>query len=269
MTTLNGYGMTPVTNLRLTDRCVNHFEIASRHVSADREGDVNEPTRIGVIGPDMGVAGLAAVLERQVGAELAVDPLPFDDDHPGAGRALVLYAAPHLMDEEHRLRRLVQVAAPVPVGLLGEDLPPSRVARARDAGVTSVISSLLPAARLTDAVRRALAAVGASSGARSAPVTSLPSPDEVDGVPAGHPGLEAHGLSRREAQVLVLAAEGLTNREIAAALYLSPETVKGYLRDVFAKLGLRNRVAAAAYVHAQDDGARGAGAPRPSTRAPR
>ncbi len=56
------------------------------------------------------------------------------------------------------------------------------------------------------------------------------------------------GVSERESQVLVLCAQGLTNREIAAALYIGNETVKTHLRNVFDKLGLRNRVEAAAFV---------------------
>ena len=56
------------------------------------------------------------------------------------------------------------------------------------------------------------------------------------------------GLSERESQVLVLCADGLKNREIADALYIGNETVKTHLRNVFGKLGLRNRVEAAAFV---------------------
>ena len=61
------------------------------------------------------------------------------------------------------------------------------------------------------------------------------------------PGRE-DGLTERESQVLVLVAEGLTNREIATALYLSPETIKGYLRQTYRKLDLHNRVEATNYV---------------------
>ena len=46
----------------------------------------------------------------------------------------------------------------------------------------------------------------------------------------------------------MLCAQGLTNREIASALYIGTETVKTHLRNAFVKLGLRNRVAAAAFV---------------------
>lgn len=36
--------------------------------------------------------------------------------------------------------------------------------------------------------------------------------------------------------------QGLTNREVAAALFLSPKTVEGHLSRIYAKLGVRSRV---------------------------
>jgi DNA-binding NarL/FixJ family response regulator len=53
-------------------------------------------------------------------------------------------------------------------------------------------------------------------------------------------------LSSREREVLALMALGLSNREIAAELYLSVDTVKTYVRRVFAKLGVNRRAQAAA-----------------------
>lgn len=53
-------------------------------------------------------------------------------------------------------------------------------------------------------------------------------------------------LSDRETQVLQLLAEGLSNKEIAARLYLSQTTVKTYLRTLFRKLGVADRSEAAA-----------------------
>ena len=53
------------------------------------------------------------------------------------------------------------------------------------------------------------------------------------------------GLSRREVEVLRLAADGLTNREIATRLFLSKRTVDMHVRNMLAKLGCRSRVEAA------------------------
>lgn len=53
-------------------------------------------------------------------------------------------------------------------------------------------------------------------------------------------------LSRRETEVLSLVAAGHTNDDIAARLYISPQTVKTHLSRIFGKLGVRDRASAAA-----------------------
>jgi DNA-binding NarL/FixJ family response regulator len=53
------------------------------------------------------------------------------------------------------------------------------------------------------------------------------------------------GLTTREIEVLALVADGLTDREIAARLFLSPKTVGHHVSSILAKLGARSRVEAA------------------------
>ena len=57
-------------------------------------------------------------------------------------------------------------------------------------------------------------------------------------------GLADHGLSVREAEVMSMIAEGQTNGEIAARLFLAEKTVKNHVRRIYAKLGVGSRPAA-------------------------
>jgi len=57
------------------------------------------------------------------------------------------------------------------------------------------------------------------------------------------------GLSRREIEVLVLVAEGRTNRAIAGELVISEKTVARHVSNIFAKLGLSSRAEATGYAY--------------------
>lgn len=51
-------------------------------------------------------------------------------------------------------------------------------------------------------------------------------------------------LNLREVEILRLIAQGLTTKEIGSQLHLSENTVKGYIKDMLAKLGVHNRIEA-------------------------
>ena len=60
-------------------------------------------------------------------------------------------------------------------------------------------------------------------------------------------GSANHELSAREAEVMSLIADGQTNGEIAARLFLAEKTVKNHVRRIYSKLGVGSRPAAIAY----------------------
>src|SRR5437762_2023150 len=65
----------------------------------------------------------------------------------------------------------------------------------------------------------------------------------------GSPPGDGNGrLSRRELEVSRLVAEGLTNREIGARLFISERTIDGHLEHVREKLGVSSRAQVAAWV---------------------
>ena len=64
-------------------------------------------------------------------------------------------------------------------------------------------------------------------------------------------------LTSQEQKILLLVAEGKTNKEIAAEVFLSDKTVKNYVSSILSKLNLERRAQAAAYMakaHGSDGG---------------
>ncbi len=53
------------------------------------------------------------------------------------------------------------------------------------------------------------------------------------------------GLTRREVEVLRLAARGLTTQDIAGRLFISPKTADHHIQHIYGKIGVSTRAAAA------------------------
>jgi DNA-binding NarL/FixJ family response regulator len=112
------------------------------------------------------------------------------------------------------------------------------VVQALRAGAHGYLLKDLPAEELAHAVRLAHAGVTQLDSSVARHLTaSLPSPG-----PAQAPAV---ALSPRETDILRLVAQGHTNREIAARLYLSEGTVKNHVSRILTRLALRDRTQAA------------------------
>ena len=119
----------------------------------------------------------------------------------------------------------------------------------------SEIGAPYEAARARVLIARALRQLGDEDSAASelgiarrafAELGAAPAAQEVDRLlRRERPG----GLTEREVEVLRLVAEGRSNTDIARALVLSQKTVERHLSNIFTKLDVQSRTAAAAYAH--------------------
>jgi two-component system response regulator DevR len=106
------------------------------------------------------------------------------------------------------------------------------------AGAAGYILKQIKGTDLVDAVRRVAAGQSLLDPAVTARVLDRirHGPDQPD---------ELKGLTDQERRILTLVAEGLTNREIAARMFLSEKTIKNYVSSLLAKLGMERRTQAA------------------------
>ena len=117
---------------------------------------------------------------------------------------------------------------------------PAYLREAVRAGAAGYLLKDVSREELTDAIRQV-----ASGGAfiESQMLKGMLSEMKPQGpVPAA-----ARNLTKREREILSLVAEGMSNREIAERLVLSPETVKSHVAAILEKLGVSDRTQAAIY----------------------
>jgi DNA-binding NarL/FixJ family response regulator len=188
--------------------------------------------RHAITAPDVEMVAEAATAEEalQLAPRVRPDVLLVDIDLPGMdGVSLVRELAPRLPDTRIVMltvssadRHLVDAMRFGAHGYLTKDVAPDALLRA----VRSVYDGELAMPRRM-AARLVHRLVETSRGASSGPESVLES------------------LTAREAEVLRLLADGLTDREIAESLTISPRTVETHVSAILHKLGARNRADAA------------------------
>ncbi len=108
------------------------------------------------------------------------------------------------------------------------------VADARRQGVSGYLSKTLPARDLVSALEAVHAGeiVVSNPPARARNATGLDWPGRGE------------GLTDREAEILALITQGKSNAEVAKLTYLSPNTIKSYIRSTYRKIGATSRTQA-------------------------
>lgn len=175
--------------------------------------------------PDLRVTAEAASGEEAVrlAERLAPDVVLMDLRFGGGGRSGI--------DGVEAVRRLAAGVPATAVVMLTSYSGRADVVRALEAGARGYVLKAGPPDELFRAVR------GAAAGA-------LGLAPEVVGELVSHVPSGERELSGREVEVVRLLADGLSNRSIAEALFLSEATVKTHLVRVYRKLGADNRAAA-------------------------
>jgi DNA-binding NarL/FixJ family response regulator len=142
--------------------------------------------------------------------------------------------------------RLVQAGSRARILMLTTFNLDEYVYHALKAGASGFLLKDASREQLTGAVR----AVAAGETLLAPVITRRLIEDFCRGPAPGSPAVgPAGGLSERELDVVQLVAQGLSNSEIAARLYLSEATVKSHIARILAKLGLRDRVQVAVYAY--------------------
>ena len=142
--------------------------------------------------------------------------------------------------------RLVQAGCRARIVMLTTFNLDEYVYQALKAGASGFLLKDASREQLTGAVR----AVAAGETLLAPAITRRLIEDFCSGPAPGAPAADAAGrLSERELGVVRLVAQGLSNAEIAARLYLSEATVKSHIARILAKLDLRDRVQVAVYAY--------------------
>ncbi len=223
---------------------------------ADRRESSSEPQTVRVLLADdqrLVRESLATLLGLLDGVELVATARDGEEALALAGEH-----RPEIVLMDLRMPRLDGIAA---TRRLREEQPGVRViALTTYADDESVLGALRAGARgyLTkDAsandIRAAIFTVAAGDAAldpavQRTVVAALADADPQPGTCAEEPELP-DGLTPREAEVLALIAEGLTNSEIAERLVVSQTTVKSHINHLFNKAGLRDRAHAVNYAY--------------------
>ncbi len=114
--------------------------------------------------------------------------------------------------------------------------------KAVQAGVRGYLLKSSTSNELVDAIQRIHRGEAVISPAMSAKLL-----DEFVALSQGKSQRPEDILTKRERDILRYVANGMSNKEIGAALAISPHTVKAHLRHILDKLGLRSRAQAAAW----------------------
>jgi len=215
-----------------------------RLVIADDQASVREGLVL-LLGGLPGIEVVGAAADGEQALELVAEHKP---------DAILLDLHMPVLDGIGATRRLVAEHPGVAIVVLTTYVDDTSVLEALRAGARSYLTK---DADRTDIARALQAAVGGLTvfdPRVQATLLAAASPPAASPAPGARQPEPPDGLTQREAEILGLIAQGLTNGEIAERLFLSNHTVKTHINRIFAKTGSRDRVAAIGYAQRHNIG---------------
>ena len=138
------------------------------------------------------------------------------------------------------LERLRKHDPSIAVVILSSYSDEAQIEAARQAGALGYVVKTVEPVDLPAVLRSALSGQAFAVWGMEEPQAPAATGAPIAGAPA---------LSEREAVVLEAVARGLSNREIGRQLWISEQTVKFHLRNIYRKLGISSRTEAARYAY--------------------
>lgn len=216
-----------------------------RVVVADDQAAVREGLVVLLSGlPDIDVVGAAA--DGQQALDLVAEHQP---------DAILLDLHMPVLDGIEATRRLAADYPDVAIVVLTTYADDSSVLAALHAGARSYLTKDADRTDIARALHGAASGLAVLDSGVQATLLAATRPAATPARPeAPAPAVLPDGLTLREAEILALLASGMTNPEIAGALFLSNHTIKTHINRIFAKTGSRDRVAATRYAREHDLG---------------
>ncbi len=202
------------------------------------------PTRLMVVDDhDLARSGLIAILgsadDLEVVAEAKTGREAIDLARTALPDVVLMDVRMPDMDGLEATRRIKDERPRTAVIIVTSHESPEYLRQAVDAGAAGYLLKDVTRERLVDAVRDV---AGGGSFIERQTLRGV-----LTHVRTNRHGHAPQALTKREREILALVAEGLSNREIAERLVLSPETVKSHVAAILSKLDLSDRTQAAVY----------------------
>jgi DNA-binding NarL/FixJ family response regulator len=198
------------------------------------EPRVTAPITIALVNDyDIVVMGVAHILEQYADRVVIAE---LDTNKPVSDMVdIALYDSFAQPESDHdEISVLVRNQRARRVAVYTWNFDPELIESARKQGVHGYLSKALPARDLVSA----LEAIHAGEIVISDPPSRARS---IGGL--NWPG-RSEGLTDRESEILALITQGHSNAEVAKLTYLSPNTVKSYIRTIYRKIGVTSRTQA-------------------------